>query len=157
MKKGLAIFIAVAGVLTVATPASAQSVRWIDAGTLSCQVAPSVGLIIGSRQNMRCIYRSRVTGKQEVYHGTMGRLGLDIGVTAAGQLVWRVRTSTSRLGAGELRGTYSGASGDITVGAGVGANVLVGGSNRTVSLQPLSVKGQVGANLALGVASLTLN
>jgi hypothetical protein len=145
------------GVLAMTSPAFPQQVRWIDAGTLSCQVAPSVGLIIGSRQNMQCIFRSRVTGKQERYSGTMGRLGLDVGFSAAGQLVWRVRTSTTRLGARELAGTYSGASGDISVGAGVGANVLVGGSNRTVSLQPLSVKGQVGANLALGVASLTLN
>jgi hypothetical protein len=106
---------------------------------------------------MRCLFRSRVTGKQETYNGVINRLGLDIGFSAAGQLVWRVRTSTSNLGARELAGTYTGASGDISVGAGVGANVLVGGSNRSIALQPLSVKGQVGANLALGVANMHLN
>jgi hypothetical protein len=156
MNKVFGFSIVAAVSLISAAPLSAQPVRWIDAGTLNCQVGPSVGLIIGSRQNMRCVFRSRVTGGSETYTGHIGRLGLDVGFSAAGQLVWRVRTSTSKLGARELAGSYTGASGDISVGAGVGANVLVGGSNRTISLQPLSVKGQVGANLALGIANLTL-
>jgi hypothetical protein len=35
--------------------------------------------------------------------------------------------------------------------------VLVGGSRKSVSLQPLSVEGTAGINLALGIAGMTLN
>jgi hypothetical protein len=40
--------------------------------------------------------------------------------------------------------------------AGVGANVLIGGSNRTVTLQPVSFQGQSGLNVAAGVAGIDL-
>ena len=53
-------------------------------------------------------------------------------------------------------GKYVGATSDVSLGLGAGAKVLVGGSHRTVTLQPLSVEGEVGVNLALGVAGLTL-
>jgi hypothetical protein len=88
--------------------------------------------------------------------GTIGRIGLDLGVTAGGRLLWAVFAPTSHVGRGTLRGTYVGASGNASFGLGLGANVLIGGSNRTISLQPLSVEGQIGINLAAGVARLTL-
>jgi hypothetical protein len=47
-------------------------------------------------------------------------------------------------------------SGDISLGPGVGAKALIGGSRRTTVLQPVSVVGKIGANLALGVTGLTL-
>jgi hypothetical protein len=92
----------------------------------------------------------------ERYDGSVTRFGLDLGVTAGGVLRWAVIARTSRLGRGALAGNFVGASGDIALGVGVGANVLVGGSRRTVMLQPLSVSGQVGINLAVGIAGLTL-
>jgi Protein of unknown function (DUF992) len=136
------------------TPALAQ-VQPVRAGGLTCDAAPRVGLIVGSRQTLRCVFRSN-SGRQYRYNGTIGRLGLDIGVTGGGRLFWGVFAPTSHVGYGSLRGTYVGASGNASFGPGLGANVLIGGSNRTISLQPLSVEGQIGVNLALGVARLTL-
>lgn len=87
----------------------------------------------------------------------MTRLGLDVGISGGGRLFWGVFAPTSHIGPGALRGRYVGASGSASLGLGLGANVLVGGSHRTISLQPLSVEGQLGVNLALGVAGLTLH
>jgi hypothetical protein len=141
--------------LVLAVPASAQT-RGLRVGGLTCSAGPSVGLIVGSRQNLRCVFRSARTGRRYIYSGTIRRLGLDLGVTAGGRLFWAVFAPTTHIGHGTLRGTYVGVSGDVSLGFGVGANILVGGSNRTISLQPLSVGGQVGVNLAIGVARLTL-
>jgi hypothetical protein len=87
---------------------------------------------------------------------TIARVGLDLGFTGGGVLMWTVLARTKGLRRGALAGTYVGASGDIALGVGVGANALVGGTGRSIMLQPLSVSGQVGVNLALGVARLTL-
>jgi hypothetical protein len=86
----------------------------------------------------------------------MRRIGLDLGITAGGAMAWAVLTSAPTPSRGGLAGHYGGASGDISVGVGVGANVLIGGSNKSVALQPLSIEGQVGLNLALGIAGLEL-
>jgi hypothetical protein len=134
-------------------PAQAQDRR---AGMLTCRLAPSVGLIIGSRQRMDCRFTPSQGGPQERYFGSVTRFGLDLGITAGGVMTWAVLARTSRIGRGALAGNFVGASGDVALGVGVGANVLVGGSRRTISLQPLSVSGQVGINLAVGVAGLTL-
>jgi Protein of unknown function (DUF992) len=115
-----------------------------------------VGLLVGSRQNLRCVFRSNATGRQYRYAGTISRIGLDVGITGGGRLFWGVFAPTSHVGYGVLRGAFVGASGNASFGLGLGANVLVGGSHRTISLQPLSVEGQFGVNLALGVARLTL-
>jgi hypothetical protein len=58
--------------------------------------------------------------------------------------------------AGALAGEYVGASGDIGLGVGVGANILVGGSARSFALQPLSLQGSVAVNFALGLSALHL-
>ena len=94
-------------------------------------------------------------GPTESYSGTITKLGLDLGVTTGGVIVWLVYAPTS-LRAGELAGTYAGGTAEATIGVGLGANVLVGGSNQTVALQPVSVQGQVGVNLAVGFAELQL-
>ena len=146
----------VAGIVAAAGPAAAQEKRWTQAGTLACDLGPSVGLIVGSSQRAKCLFKASTGGKTQAYTGTINRLGLDVGVTAGGKMVWGVFGTTNTLSPGALAGTYVGASGDIAVGAGVGANALIGGSRNSVSLQPLSVEGQVGVNLALGIASLKL-
>jgi len=97
-----------------------------------------------------------VPGPIQSYSGTITKLGLDLGATARGVIVWLVYAPTS-LRAGELAGSYAGVTGEATIGVGLGANVLIGGSNRTVALQPVSVQGQVGLNLAVGFAELQLN
>jgi uncharacterized protein DUF992 len=140
--------------LAVAAPASAQTSN-VRVGGLTCQTGTRVGLLVGSRQHMRCVFRSN-EGFTHQYSGTITRVGLDVGVTGGGRLFWGVFAPTSHIGPGALRGNYVGASGTASLGLGLGANALVGGSHRTISLQPLSVEGQVGINLALGVAGLRL-
>jgi hypothetical protein len=127
-------------------------------GRLNCVMGPTVGLIIGSVQRMACTFNAR-NGARESYAATFKRLGLDIGVTAGGRLAWSVYARTAeaaKLKPRALAGTYIGASGDIAFGLGVGANALVGGSQRTIVLQPVSVEGQVGIGIALGAASFRL-
>ena len=141
--------------IMLASPAQSQG-NSIRQGVLTCRTSASVGLIIGSRQQLRCQFRSD-KGRTQNYVGRIGRLGLDLGVTAGGIMTWAVLTSTAHIPPRALVGTFVGASGDVSVGVGVGANVLVGGTRNTVSLQPLSVEGQVGVNLALGVARMTLS
>jgi hypothetical protein len=147
-----ALILALAAMSLAAPTAQAQQIR---AGLLNCDVSGGLGLIIGSQRTVNCLFTPEVPGPQEGYYGTITKFGLDIGATAGGSMVWAVYADTSR-GYGFLAGDYAGASGEATVAVGLGANVLVGGSNRTVALQPVSITGQVGLNLALGVANLSI-
>ena len=124
-------------------------------GLLTCDVSGGLGLILGSRKDISCSFVPDRQGRREDYDGTITKFGLDLGITGGGVMVWAVFADTVA-GPGFLAGSYVGASGEASVGAGLGANVLVGGSSRTVGLQPVSVSGQIGLNLALGVASLRL-
>jgi hypothetical protein len=139
-----------------ASPAVAQQQPGTSVGTLTCKMAPSIGLIFGSRQRMACRFTPSGPYPPEAYAGVMGTIGLDIGITAGGVMAWGVLAPTSGPMRGALAGTYVGASGAIGVGVGVGANLLFGGTGRSIALQPLSVEGSVGVNLSLGVSSLTL-
>jgi hypothetical protein len=112
-------------------------------------------MIIASHKQMQCVFNPSVPGGRDAYFGSISKLGLDIGATSGGQMVWAVYAPTS-LVFGALAGTYTGATAEATVAVGLGANVLIGGSNRTIALQPLSVTGQTGLNLAAGVASIDL-
>ena len=134
----------------------AQTPQGTKVGVLTCRLSPSIGLIIGSRQRMSCRYLPDSGGPPEFYTGVMSNIGLDIGITAGGVLAWGVIAPTAGPMHGALAGTYVGASGSVGVGVGGGANVLFGGSNRSIALQPLSVEGSVGVNLSLGVSGLTL-
>jgi hypothetical protein len=137
-------------------PLAAQDAPRAKAGLLTCQTSASLGLIVGSHQRLRCRFVPDSGGHPEFYSGHVGRIGLDVGVRAAGVLAWAVFAPTNGYHHGALAGTYVGASGDISLGVGVGAKVLVGGSHRSIALQPVSVEGQLGINVALGVSSLTL-
>jgi Protein of unknown function (DUF992) len=133
-------------------PAAAQRVR---VGMLNCDVSAGFGFIIGSQRSVICQF-SPDGGPPEIYTGTISRFGLDVGVTAGAQMVWAVHAEYYGPRPGVLAGDYVGATGEATVAVGLGANVLVGGSNRQIALQPLSISGQVGLNLAVGVADLRL-
>ena len=126
------------------------------AGTLTCKSAGSVGAILGSKQSLACKFNPEGSGRGARYSATISRVGIDIGTTGASTMVWTVLASTNKLPRGALNGTYGGLSADASVGIGGGANALVGGSSNSVVLQPVSVKGQTGLNLALGVAELSL-
>jgi hypothetical protein len=144
------------GVVTTNAPLAAQQGDTTKVGLLRCQTAPAVGLIVGSHQKLRCDFTPDTGGVGEMYTGYINRVGVDIGVKGGGVMTWAVIAPTTGLYAHALAGKYVGATGDVSLGIGAGAKVLVGGSHRTVTLQPLSVEGQVGVNLALGVAGLTL-
>ena len=156
MNRPFGVLAAVAVVAAVASPVStmAQGER-VKAGTLTCDISGGIGLIITSHKDVACIFTPSQPGPREVYVGGIDKFGLDLGATAGGEMVWAVYAPTTRR-FGALAGQYGGASAEATVGAGLGANVLVGGSDRTVALQPLSVQGQAGLNVAAGVAELTL-
>jgi hypothetical protein len=128
---------------------------WEQSGTLNCDVSGGIGFVVGSQRQVNCLFTPSYPAPPEQYVGTITKIGLDIGATAAGQLVWAVQMSTTRR-RGDLAGSYAGAAAEATVGAGLGANVLVGGNDRSVALQPLSIQGQVGLNVAAGVAEIAL-
>jgi hypothetical protein len=144
-----------AGGLALPSTAEAQQ-RPVRVGVLTCNVAPAAGFIVGSRREMSCLFRPDGRGRREGYAGTFNRVGLDIGVTGRGVLAWSVFAPTRRLAPAQLAGNYSGASAQATFAVGLGANALVGGSQDTVALQPLSVQAQTGLNLALGIGTLSL-
>ena len=146
--------LAVAAAVVLPIPASAQANR-TKVGTLSCDVSGGIGLIITSKKDLTCMFTPSQPGPREVYVGSITKFGLDLGATAGGEMVWAVYAPTTRK-FGALAGDYGGATAEATVGAGLGANVLVGGSDRTVALQPVSVQGQAGLNVAAGVAELRL-
>src|SRR5579863_2510303 len=139
---------------TAAVPAQAQASR-VQVGTLTCSLSAGVGMIVGSQRNVNCNFQPD-NGPPEAYTGTMTKIGLDVGFTSGSAIVWAVFAGTNRY-VGMLSGTYTGAQAEATVGAGVGANALIGGSNHSVALQPLSVSGQVGLNAAAGIGSLELH
>jgi hypothetical protein len=145
---------AVAGTLGLATEASAQGRAKV--GALTCNLAPTVGFIIGSKQRLSCRYTPDVAAPSEIYVGSLSTAGLDIGVKGRGRMVWAVFAPTSGYVRGALAGHYVGASADVALGVGLGANALVGGSRRSIALQPLSVEANTGVNLAAGVSELRL-
>jgi hypothetical protein len=140
--------------LAAALTQTAAAQQPAKVGMLTCDVSGGIGMIVTSQKAMSCSF-APTKGPKEVYAGTINKFGLDLGATNQGRMVWAVFAPTSRK-AGALAGTYTGATAEATVGAGLGANVLVGGSDRTVSLQPVSVQGQSGLNLAVGVSGLQL-
>lgn len=145
------------GLFFSAVPLTARAQTKTGAGMLTCKSSASLGLIIGSHQKISCLFAPNNGGPAQKYVGHINRLGLDLGVTAGGVMSWAVLAhNAAGLHHGALAGKYVGASGDASLGVGVGANVLIGGSHRSIALQPVSVEGQVGINLALGVAGLTL-
>jgi Protein of unknown function (DUF992) len=150
-----AVAAAVVALTMVLGPADAQP-RRVQLGTLTCAMSSSIGLIIGSQKNVNCTFRGQAGEPDEAYTGTMTTIGLDIGITTGGVIIWTVFADSSRH-TGMLAGKYTGATAEVSVAAGLGANVLVGGSNRTVALQPLSLQGQVGLDVAAGVGELDLH
>ncbi|HTZ03572.1 MAG TPA: DUF992 domain-containing protein [Xanthobacteraceae bacterium] len=139
----------------LATPALAQQSGGTKVGLLTCKTSASLGLIIGSHQKIRCSFTPD-NGPPENYEGHINRLGLDLGIKGGGVMTWAVFAPVNGYHHGALAGTYVGGSGSASFGVGVGANALVGGSHKSIALQPLSVEGNVGVNLALGIAGLRL-
>lgn len=139
-----------------ATTASPQPANrgGVNVGSLTCNVAGGVGFVFGSSRTLNCLF-TRTDGTAERYEGTIRRYGVDVGFTRDSTIVWMVFAPGS-VAPGALGGEYAGASAQGTVGVGLGANVLLGGSNNQFTLQPVSVEGSVGLNAAAGVAAMSL-
>ncbi len=135
--------------------AGAGTAKAAQIGLLECNVAPGVGLIITSRRALACRF-SRHHRPTDYYVGTITHYGLSIGVTTGGRITWGVFAATGEVGHRALAGDYAGASANVTVGLGLGANALVGGNAGSIGLQPLSINTQTGLNITAGITGLTL-
>jgi hypothetical protein len=141
------------GAAALAAPVSAQPAG-VQAGLLTCNVSAGWGFVFGSTRALRCTFSTN--GHFEHYAGHISKFGVDIGYVQGAVMVWGVFAPTAQLGPGALAGNYVGATASATAGVGAGANALVGGSNRTISLQPLSIEGNTGLNVAAGIGAMTL-
>ena len=145
---------ALVGAMALATAASADA-GGVRVGTLTCQQAPGWGYVLASSHKIHCSFSGDNYGP-EFYAGDISRLGVDIGYQQSAVLVWGVFAPTNRMAPGSLAGHYGGASANAAVGVGLGANVLIGGFDQSFTLQPLSIEGRTGLNVAAGVAGLRL-
>jgi hypothetical protein len=158
MKRALnRILSTIAVAATLGANAGAQAADRVKVGTLRCNLAPAVGLIVVERQRLSCTYTSDQPAPPEVYFGNVTTIGAAIGFNRGGHMVWGVLAPVNGYRRGALSGTYVGASADVAVGAGLGANALVGGSHRSIALQPLSVEANTGLDLTAGVSRLRLH
>jgi hypothetical protein len=148
-----------AGIAAIAlmafAPAASAADDGINVGTLRCQVEGGWGHVVASSRDMHCVFNP-TDGGDEHYRGELSRYGLDLGYTSDATLIWAVFAPSSSMRSGALEGDYGGVSGQATVGVGLGANVLVGGFDRSIALQPLSVEGNTGLAVAAGVGVITL-
>lgn len=140
------------GALGLVAPVQAADVK---AGILTCNVDSGWGFIFGSSRKLKCTF-SPNAGTVERYVGRIRKFGVDIGYQAGGVIVWGVFAPTAGISKGALAGDYGGATGSAAVGVGAGANVLVGGSEKSITLQPVSIEGTTGLNVAAGIAEVSL-
>ena len=153
MRLAAALVAALGGSLALGAPAQAQP--GVVIGTLTCNVASGFGFVFGSSRAINCTFAGP-GGRYEHYVGDISKFGVDIGFTQGGILVWTAIAPTASLAPGVLAGNYVGGTASATFGVGVGANALLGGSNNSIALQPLSVEANQGLNVAAGVAAMTL-
>ena len=144
--------VAVTGLAVASADAAPAGVK---VGTLTCDVAGGVGFVFGSSKNLTCSY-APTKATVEHYAGTISKWGVDIGFTGKGKLIWAVFAPSSDVRPGAIEGEYAGATAQANVGVGLGANVLIGGLDKSIALQPLSVEGSTGLNVAAGVGSISL-
>ena len=145
---GVALGVCLAGV-------HAQQPQRVQVGVLECRGGASIGFVVGSVTNLGCVLRAE-GAPDDRYIATIRKVGLDLGITQESAIAWAVFAPVARLGQGDLSGSYAGAQGSASIGVGLGGNVLVGGSANSIALQPLSLQGQVGLNVAAGLESLEL-
>ena len=145
----------IAVVALVAPIASANALPPVRAGILQCQGGQNVGFVVGSVTSLECVFQSEGR-RPEPYIATVRRYGLDIGFTEQTKFSWAVNAPTGWVGRGDLAGNYGGVGANASVGVGGGGNFLVGGPQNSYALQPVSVQGQTGLNVAAGVADIEL-
>lgn len=157
---GLVSLAALAATVVTVPRAHAAGKSTTKIGYLSCHVAHGWGLIFGSSRNLDCTYTSAVSGQPELehYRGTITKYGADIGYLGSAVILWTVFAPAHIVShkTGLLAGNYAGATASATVGLGAGAHALLGGFDSSISLQPISIEGSTGLNVAAGVAHMKL-
>ena len=148
---------AVSAAMLLASGSALAGPAGIRIGTLDCHVSSGFGYIIGSSRRVNCDFHPSGIPEGEHYTGHISKLGMDIGYTSGGEMVWAVFAPSSDVDPGALQGTYAGVTASATVGVGLGAHALVGGFDKSIALQPLSVEGNTGLNVAAGVGQLSLH
>jgi len=154
MKTTIRVMLGVAATALTIGAAQAQPAG-VKVGTLTCDVAAGAGFVFGSTKDLSCSYEP-TKAPVERYAGTISKWGVDIGYTGKGKLVWAVFAPASDVRPGALEGEYAGATAQANVGVGLGANVLVGGLDKSIALQPVSIQGSTGLNVAAGIGSISL-
>ncbi len=149
------IALAIAALGASIAGANAQAQAQVRAGLLQCQGGQNVGFVVGSVTTFECVFQSEGR-RPEAYLATVRRYGLDLGITEQTRLVWAVNAPTRRVGRGQLAGNYGGVGANASVGVGFGGNFLVGGPENPYALQPVSLQGQTGLNVAAGIADIRL-
>jgi hypothetical protein len=148
-----------AGAATLALAVSALSLPAhaadVKVGVLNCDVSSGWGFVFGSSKDLRCEF-SPIKGDVERYVGTVSKFGVDIGYTRGGVIIWDVVAPSSDVKPGALQGGYAGATVSASIGVGAGANVLVGGLQKSIALQPISITGESGLNVAAGIGAINL-
>ena len=155
MKSHIRVMLTAAAAVVALSGAAQAAPAGVKIGTLTCDVAAGAGFVFGSTKDLSCNYEP-TNARMERYAGTISKWGVDIGYTGKGKLVWAVLAPTSDVRPGALEGEYAGATAQANVGVGLGANVLVGGLDKSVALQPVSVQGSTGLNVAAGIGSISL-
>jgi hypothetical protein len=141
------------GALALFAPAHALDTM-AKIGTMTCHVSSGWGFVFGSTRELRCVFTGG--GRTENYNGKISKFGVDIGYQQSGVILWAVFAPSTDLKAGALTGDYGGITAGAAAGVGGNANVLVGGSTKSISLQPISIEGDKGINLAVGISAISL-
>ncbi len=147
--------LAAAAIAAIIVTAATANAAHVQVGVLSCKVSGGAGFVFGSSKDLECKYEG-INGAREAYHDSINKFGVDLGFTGSSYLVWTVLAPSKDIPQGALAGKYGGVSAEATVGLGVGANALLGGSSSSIALQPLSGQVQEGLNVAVGISELEL-
>lgn len=157
MKRFATLALALSGTALVAANALAEDKgAGVKIGTLTCAVQEQTNFVVGSKATLMCTYDPANGGKAAYYSGAVSDFGLDIGTTSDATLVWGVVAPSADMDAGALEGKYGGVTAGASLGAGLKANALIGGFDKSIALNPVSLESQTGTNITLGVSQLTL-
>ena len=152
---GMLVWVVLVGLAGLAQ--AGEEKKGVRVGTLRCHEASGWGFVFGSSHDLKCVFSGLAKGEKPVrFTGKIKKFGVDIGYQSNAVILWAVASTSEKLTPGEMPGTYVGVTADAAWAGGLGANVLVGGSKKGYALQPVSVEGLTGANVAAGVLEVEL-
>jgi hypothetical protein len=155
LSKSFATLFGVAIVTLAASLATANAQQRLQIGVLECEGGQNVGFVVGSVASLECVFQAEGR-RPEAYLATVHRFGVDLGFTQQTRFSWAAYGPTRSIGRGGLAGQYGGVGANASVGVGFGGNFLLGGAANSYALQPVSVQGQTGLNVAAGIADVGL-